>query len=44
MYVEVLSGAIDGWDAELSGDELVGYALELPGRVAVSGPWGRCVV
>src|SRR5271165_4761990 len=25
MYVEVLSGAMDRWDSELSGDALVGY-------------------
>ena len=27
MYVEVLSGAMDRWDTELSGDALVDYVL-----------------
>jgi hypothetical protein len=45
MYVEVLSGAIDGWDAELSGDALVDYVLScraaLPARDLGAGVWSE---
>ena len=43
MYVEVLSGAIDGWDTELSGDALVDYVLScraaLPDQDLGAGVW-----
>jgi hypothetical protein len=45
MYVEVLSGAINGWDTDLSGDELVDYVFEcraaLPARDLGAGVWSE---
>jgi hypothetical protein len=48
MYVEVLSGAIDGWDTELSGDALVGYVLRcraaLPAQDLGAGVWSEATL
>ena len=50
MYVEVLSGAMDRWDTELSGEALVDYVLScraaLPAQDLGAGsgrkrPWLR---
>jgi hypothetical protein len=45
MYVEVLSGAMDRWDTELSGDALIDYALTcraaLPARDLGAGVWSE---
>ena len=45
MYVEILSGAIDNWDTELSGDDLVDYVVScraaLPARDLGAGVWSE---
>lgn len=45
MYVEVLFGAIDDWDTELSGDALVDYAracrTALPNQDLGAGVWSE---
>ena len=48
MYVEVLSGAIDGWDTGLSGDHLVDYVLDcraaLPAQDLGAGVWSEAAL
>lgn len=48
MYVEILSGAINDWDRELSGDGLVDYVLRcraaLPARNLGAGVWSESTV
>jgi hypothetical protein len=48
MYVEVLSGAIDEWDAKLSGDALVSYVLScraaLPAQDLGAGVWSEAAL
>lgn len=48
MYVEVLSGAMDSWDTELSGDALVDYVLScraaLPDRDLGAGVWSEATL
>jgi hypothetical protein len=45
MYVEVLAEAINGWDTDLSGVDLVDYVLEcraaLPDRDLGAGVWSE---
>ena len=45
MYVEILSGAMDGWNPELSGDALVDYVLgcraALPAQDLGAGVWSE---
>ena len=45
MYVEVLSGAIDRWVTELSGDDLIDYVLScraaLPAQDLGAGVWSE---
>jgi hypothetical protein len=45
MYVEVLSGAMERWDTELSGDALVDYVLScraaLPAQDLGAGVWSE---
>lgn len=45
MYVEVLSGAVDDWDTELSGDALIDYVLScraaLPEQDLGAGVWSE---
>jgi hypothetical protein len=45
MYVEILSGAIDDWHAELTGDALVDYVLScraaLPDQDLGAGVWSE---
>jgi hypothetical protein len=45
MYVDLLSGAIDRWDTELSGDALVDYVLgcraALPAQDLGAGVWSE---
>jgi hypothetical protein len=48
MYVEVLSGAVRGWDTDLSGDDLVDYVLRcragLPTRDLGAGVWSEAAL
>jgi hypothetical protein len=45
MYIEVLFGAINGWDADLLGDDLVDYVFEcraaLPAQDLGAGVWSE---
>jgi hypothetical protein len=45
MYVDLLSGAMDRWDTELSGDALVDYVLgcraALPAQDLGAGVWSE---
>jgi hypothetical protein len=48
MYVEVLSGAMDTWDTELSGEALVDHVLScraaLPDRGLGAGVWSEATL
>ncbi len=48
MYVEVLTGAMDSWDTELSGDALLDYVLScraaLPERELGAGVWSEATL
>jgi len=45
MYVEVLSGAMDGWNDELTGEALIEYVIRcraaLPARELGAGVWSE---